>query len=105
MPLKMSFLPQRSPAGFHVRGATAVVADFRGRQHDELSGVRRIGDDLLITGHAGVENRFAGAVLRTAEPIPAENRAVRQRQKGVFLTFFPPKTIHIQYALSLFLSI
>jgi hypothetical protein len=51
----------------------AVVADVWIRQNDDLTAVGRIGEDLLVTGKAGIENdltcRFAGRPKRgSAEP-------------------------------------
>ena len=47
-------------AGFRVFGVDAVVADLRvGHAHD-LSAIGWIGDDLLVSGHGGVETNFPG---------------------------------------------
>ena len=37
----------------------AVVPDHRRREADELLGVARVGDDLLVAGHRGREHRLA----------------------------------------------
>ena len=45
-------------AGFEVLGRRAGVADMRIGQGDDLSAVRRIGEDLLVPGHRRIENYF-----------------------------------------------
>ena len=37
----------------------AVVADLRGGHRNDLTVVRRVREDFLVTGHAGVEHHFA----------------------------------------------
>ena len=37
----------------------AVIADERIRQRDDLSAIRRIGENILIAFHAGIKNDFA----------------------------------------------
>ena len=51
---------QRGSARFVVVGVDAVVADVRVRERDDLTGVRGVGDDLLVTGERGVEHDLAG---------------------------------------------
>src|SRR2546430_2766160 len=43
-------------ARLDVIGRHAVIADFRARHRDDLAGIRRIRQDLLIPGHARVED-------------------------------------------------
>ena len=48
------------PVGLGVGRGGAVVADL-GRGHaDELAGVRRVGQDLLVAAHGGVEHHLPG---------------------------------------------
>src|SRR5207248_1589301 len=47
--------------GFHSLGRDAVVADEWIREHDDLAGVARIADRLLVAGHRGVEDDLADA--------------------------------------------
>ncbi len=46
----------------------AVVADESIGHHHDLAGVRRIGDDLLVSRHAGVEHHLAAARLQRLAP-------------------------------------
>ena len=54
------------PARLEIVGRDAVVADERVRQRDQLPGVGGIGQDLLIAGHAGIEDDFADRRSRRA---------------------------------------
>ena len=72
-----------SPAAYSrprlgVLGVDADVADVRIGQRDDLPGVGRIGQDLLVAGHRGVEHDLAGGVARRADRAAAEDRAVGQ---------------------------
>ena len=58
----------------------AVVADLRARHRDDLPGVRRIGQDFLVAGHAGVEHDFAGGLARRARRVAFEPGAVFERE-------------------------
>ena len=49
----------------------AVVADLRRRHGDDLSGVGRIGQDLLIAGHARVEHDLTASDATGASRGPA----------------------------------
>src|SRR3989441_1207351 len=61
----------------------AVVADLRTRHRDDLSGIRRIGEHLLIPGHARVEHDFAGRLALRAGCYAFEPGAVFQSQDGL----------------------
>ena len=47
------------PAGLGVLVVDAGVADVRRGHHDDLAVVRRVGERLLVAGHAGGEDRLA----------------------------------------------
>src|SRR4029077_3802174 len=53
------------------------------RHGDELPLVGRIGEDLLVPGHAGVEDQLAARLAGGPERPPPEDPAVGQRQDGV----------------------
>jgi hypothetical protein len=56
-----------NPGGLHILVIDAGVADQRiGHRHD-LTLVGRIGEDLLVAGHAGVENRLAQHLARAGK--------------------------------------
>ena len=58
----------------------AVVTNLRvGHCHD-LAVVGRIGEDFLVSGHAGVENDLAIDFTRSAEGASREHRAVFKRE-------------------------
>ena len=65
---------------FHVFGIHSVVANLGvGHRHD-LSAVARIGEDLLISGHRGVEADFALDFAFGAKSRSRENGSVLQRE-------------------------
>jgi hypothetical protein len=69
---------------FDVFGIDARVADMRIRQRDDLPGIRRIGEDLLISGHRRVEHDFADArpvaCVERADGAAAKHRPVGKRE-------------------------
>ncbi len=68
-------------ARLHVGAVDAVVADVRHRHRDDLAGVARVGQDLLVAGHRGVEAQLAGGLaVRTARDA-GKDGAVLERQK------------------------
>ena len=75
---------QMRPAAFHVLGVDAVVADFRIGHRDDLTAVARIGQDLLISGHRGVEANFAVDFSLRAKRSAGKNGAVFQGEFGNF---------------------
>ena len=56
------------PVRLHVRRRHAVVPDQRVGEDDDLAGVARVGDRLLVAGHRGVEDDLAGARPRARRP-------------------------------------
>ena len=73
---------QLRPAAFDVLGVDAVVADLRVGHGDDLAAVAGIGEDLLITGHRGVETDLAVDLSVGAERRAGENGTVFQSQLG-----------------------
>ena len=63
-----------------VLGVDADVADVRIGERDDLAGVRRIGEDLLVAGHRGVEHDLADGLAERADRAAAEHRAVGERE-------------------------
>ena len=55
-----------------VLGVDAVVADERVGHRDDLALVGRVGEDLLVAGHAGVEDDLAEAFAGCAEARPVK---------------------------------
>ena len=73
-----------------------VVSDQRVGHHHRLIGVGRVGDNLLIPDHRGVEHHLANAFVRRAEAIPEVFASVLQNQFSVVNschTVFPPVTV------------
>ena len=68
------------PDGLIVRAVHAVIADERIRHHDALSRIGRVGQDLLVAGHGGVEHHLAHPVSRSADALPVKDRAVAQNE-------------------------
>ena len=54
----------------------AGVADVRCGHHHDLAVVRRVGERLLVAGHAGVEDRLAEGLALGAVALAAEGAAV-----------------------------
>ena len=65
-------------ADFLVVRIRAVVADLRIRENDDLAGVGRIGEDLLVAGDGGVEDNFAQAIFWRTKALALEDRPVLQ---------------------------
>ncbi|VTR69587.1 putative thioesterase [Desulfosarcina cetonica] len=68
---RLIFLDQErrhlDPGGLHIIGIDAVVAhQWIGHGH-HLTTIGRIGEDLLVAGHTGVENHLAAGFPRTGE--------------------------------------
>src|SRR5262249_36009576 len=61
----------------------ADVADLRIRHRDQLPLVRRIGEDLLVAGHARVEDELARRLPRRPEGTAAKHGAVGERENRV----------------------
>ena len=60
----------------------AVVADQRISHGDDLSLVGRIGQDLLVAGHAGVENDFAEGFVVRSKAAAGEDCSIFQSEFG-----------------------
>ena len=59
---------------------------MREGEGDELSGIRGIGENLLITGHRGVEADFADGVAFRAEAEAFQHGAIgKHEQRGRFM--------------------
>ena len=69
-------------ARLDVLGVDADVADVRIGERDDLPGVRRIGEDLLVAGHRGVEHDLADRRAGGADRAAAKHRAVGERERG-----------------------
>ena len=64
--------------GLEVVVVDPVVADQRIGQEDNLARVAGIGEDLLIAGHAGVENNLADSFAFSAERLAFIDGSVTQ---------------------------
>ncbi len=70
------------PAGLRVVVVDAGVADVRGGHHHDLAVVARVGEGLLVAGHAGGEDRLAERLAGGPEGLAAERPAVLQDEQG-----------------------
>ena len=68
-------------AGFDVFGIDAGIADQRVRHRDDLAGVGRVRQDLLITRHRGIENDFAHGFAFKAVSVATKNTPVFEQQR------------------------
>ena len=66
---------------FDVLVVGADVADMREGEGDELAGIGGIGENLLVTGHRGVEADFADRLSFRAEAKTFEHGAIGQHEK------------------------
>ncbi len=69
-------------AGLRVLVVDAGVADVRRGHHDDLAVVRRVGQRLLVAGHAGGEHRLAEGLPHRSVGTAAEDAAVLQDEYG-----------------------
>jgi hypothetical protein len=58
----------------------ADIADMREGEGDDLPGIGGIGDDLLISRHAGIEAHLANARADRADAFSPKNAAVREHE-------------------------
>ena len=70
------------PIGFLVLAIHARIAQFRVGEGDELARVARVGDDLLVAGHAGVENHFTDGATPGPKGLTAQHQAIGEHQQG-----------------------
>ena len=70
------------PGRLVVLSVRPVVADLGVRQDDDLSTVRGVREDLLISGDSGVEDDLAVALGFHADAPPPKNTPVFERQNG-----------------------
>src|SRR5208282_26154 len=66
--------------GLAVFGIGAVVSDFRVGQDNDLSGVRRVGENFLVAGNGSIKNDFARALAFSAVAFASEDSAVFERK-------------------------
>ncbi len=81
--------PRRHVHALDVFLVGADIADMREGEGDDLPGIRRVGEDLLIAGHRGVEADLAGGGAGGAEAEAFQDRAVRQYQNRRRLGLVP----------------
>ena len=83
--------PHVGAGGFVVLWIDPVVADQGVGHGDDLAGVRGIGEDLLVPGHAGVEDHLSqGFTGDPAAGAAFEHGAVRQGDEGFHLEIVTP---------------
>src|SRR5205807_10254736 len=69
------------PAGLGILPVHAVVALVRVGHRDDLAGVGRVGQHLLVAAHRGVEDGLAERLAGRAERAATERRAVLQDEQ------------------------
>ena len=72
---------RREARGLDVLIIGADIADMRKGEGDDLPGIRRIGQDLLIAGHGGVEADFADRYAGRARAIALDDSAVGKHEQ------------------------
>src|SRR5256886_2887170 len=83
------------PGRLVVLAVDTGVADVRCRLHDDLTVVRRVGQGLLVPGHAGVEDRLAEGLAHAAIRLAPERTPVLQDEDRLppHRTAFPSSTV------------
>ena len=81
----VTMLPDYKPGDpyfgrLEVLGIDTVVAHKRISQGNQLTSIRRIGEHLLVTGHAGIEDHLAVALHPGAHGLAPVHRPVLQHQ-------------------------
>ena len=71
-----------APPDSRARRRDAVVADHRRREADDLLGVARVGDDLLVAGHRGREDGLAEREALGADRLAAEDGPVLEGEEA-----------------------
>ena len=85
---------QKDVAGFGLFKIGGVSTDFGGGEHHELPCIGGVGQNLLVTSHAGIEHGFADGVGGSPEGIAPKNGSVCQCQKRLLFAFrFPVESI------------
>jgi len=69
--------------GLHVLKVDARVANHRVGHRYDLTLIGRIGEDLLIAGHRGVETHLPGCRSLRAKSVAAEHRTVFEGENRV----------------------
>ena len=72
---------KKQSARLHVFAVHSVIADFGNGQSDELSGVGRIGKDLLIAAHTRIEYDLTASFNGRAKGDSVDYRPVLQREE------------------------
>ena len=70
--------------GFDILAVHPVVADQGIGHRDDLALIGGVGQDFLVTHHAGVEHHFAEPLSGGSKPVAGINRPVFQDQLGDF---------------------
>ena len=63
----------------------AVIADLRVGEYYDLSGVRRIGEDFLVSSERGIKNDFPVALCFRSVAFASEDAAIFQRKDCLYL--------------------
>src|SRR4029077_18980001 len=69
--------------GFDVFWIGSDIADMREGESDNLAGVRRVREDLLIAGDRGVETNFADCRPVGADTPAPKYRPIRENKRGL----------------------
>ena len=83
---------QENLAGFGLFKVRSVSANFGRGENHELTGVRRVGQNLLVASHTSIEHGFAYGVFLFAKGVTVEYGSVSQGYKSLALALcFPLK--------------
>ena len=72
---------------FHILIINSIISDQRVCHDHDLAFVRRIGEDLLVSCHAGVEDELSRFLSGEPEGLPFEYRPIFQGQNGFWVIF------------------
>ncbi len=74
----------------------ADIADMREGEGDDLPGIGRVGQDLLVAGHRGVEADLARRLAFGADADALNDGAVVEDEEGGRLRFAPGRRRHLR---------
>ncbi len=70
--------------GLFIIGIATHVADMGIGEGDDLAAVREVGEDLLITGHGGIEYHLSDRLTVISDGFAGKPGPVFQNQQGGF---------------------
>ena len=67
---------------FHIIGIGSIIPDMGSRHRHDLTAIRWISQDFLVTGHRGIEYQFTRGLKGAMDPT-TEKHPVAEHQKTI----------------------